>query len=1074
MKKTKIALRDFENNNLRISLVPFSFLFVKIFDRSAAMLKKIASINEKTTTPNLRSLLIAKSLTSILLSLFLVSQMSAQYFGRNKPQYEKFDFEVLQTPNFEVYHYLKNKEILEDFAGHSEHWHHLHEGILDDTINGKNPIILYNNHADFQQTNTISGSVGIGTGGVTEGFKNRVIMPLAMSNQQTHHVLGHELVHAFQYNMILRGDSTNMKNLSNLPLWMIEGLAEYMSVGRVDAHTSMWMRDAVLNDDVPSIKKLSNPKYFPYRWGQAFWAFVTGIKGDEIIEPFFMATAKYGLEAAIKQHFTSDLKEFSKLWENTIKRHYSSIMPHEKENFVGRKLISKENAGNLNIAPVLSPNGKYVIFLSEKNLFSIDLFLANAVTGEILRKVASTTKDGHLDDFNYIESAGTWSPNSKKFAFVAVRKGQNILVIKEAQTGKTLEEFEIKGVPAFSNPSWSPDGKSIAVSGLVDGQVDIYSVKVNSKKVTQLTNDRASELHINWSKDGSQIVYSSDQLSLERGMNNGKWTFNLATLEIESGEINQLDIFYSADNLNPIFNNENNIIFLSNRDGFRNLYKYETTSGKVFQLTDFMTGVSGITHYAPAISTSTKAKRNRMLFTHYFENGYNIYRAKPEDFLNKEVSPNSIDFTAATLPKVNKNANSLVDNNLNAINQNYQSLAKTETKSVNYQPKFKLDYIGGGAGVGVGVSQNFGTQSGLQGGIDLLFGDMLGQHQIYSSIFLNGEIQDFGGTVNYLNKKGRVYWGVGLSHTPLRRDYFGQELINYQLDNGETITAIHEQYTTLRTFREQLSVLAQLPISKTLRLEGGLSLSSYANQVILTDLYYEANTGIFLERNREKLKPEELGLNLFKGRLASTNIALVGDNSYFGIASPLAGHRYRLDIGRTFGDFNYFDLTADFRKYIYTKPVSFAFRAMHTGRYGKDANSDALFTNYIGYPWYVRGYEFGSIQDGNLFQQLQGSKILVSNFEIRLPFTGPERLSMIKSKVFFSELALFADAGMAWSSFDEFKNDNLLQPEPLLSVGASLRVNVFGAFILEPYYAFPLHEGAQKGGVFGLNIVPGW
>jgi hypothetical protein len=1012
--------------------------------------------------------------STIFLSLFIVVQLSAQYFGRNKPQYEKFDFEVLQTPNFEVYHYLKNKDVLHDFAGHSEHWHHMHQEVLNDTIEKKNPIILYNNHADFQQTNTISGSVGVGTGGVTEAFKNRVIMPLAMSNQQTHHVLGHELVHAFQYNMILRGDSTDLKNLSNLPLWMVEGLAEYMSIGRVDAHTSMWMRDAVLNDDVPSLKKLSNPKYFPYRWGQAFWAFVTGIKGDEVIEPLFIQTARFGLEEAIKRNFGANLEDFSELWQNTIKRHYGGLMPNDKEDFVGKKLISKENAGNLNIAPVLSPNGKYVIFLSEKNLFSIDLFLANAVTGEILSKVASTTKDGHLDDFNYIESAGTWSPDSKKFAFVAVKKGQNILVIKEALTGKTVEEFEIKGVPAFSNPSWSPDGKSIAVSGLVDGQVDIYSVKINSKKVTQLTNDRASELHINWSKDGTQIVYSTDQLSLDRGMNNGKWTFNLATLDVVSGVINQLEIFYSADNLNPIFDNEDNIIFLSNRDGFRNLYKYETSTGKVFQLTDFMTGVSGITHYAPAISTSTKAKRNRVLFTHYYKNGYSIYRAKPEEFLNKEVNPDDVDMTAATLPRLNKRALDLVDAQLNSINETYQPLAESDTKTAAYKPKFKLDYVGGGAGVGVGVSQNFGTQSGLSGGVDLLFGDMLGQNQVFTSLFLNGEFQDFGGAGTYINKKGRIYWGASLSHVPFRRDFFNRELTNYQLENGESVLALHDQYTTLRTFREQVNVFAQLPISKTLRLEGGLALSSFSNQITQTDVYFEANTGFFLERNRERFKPEEIGLNLFKGQLGSTNIALVGDNSYFGIASPMAGYRYRFDVGRTFGDFNYFDVTADFRKYIYAKPVSFAFRAMHTGRYGQDANSNALFTNYIGYPWFVRGYEFGSIQDGKLLQQLQGSKILVSNFEVRLPFTGPERLSAIKSKFFFSELALFADAGMAWSSFDEFENPNLLKPEPLVSLGASLRINLFGAMILEPYYAFPLKEGAQTGGVFGLNIVPGW
>ena len=140
-----------------------------------------------------------------LLLLLGYSSLQAQYFGRNKANYENFDFEVYQSPHFEIYHYLDNHERLDEITKEAEHWYHLHQRVLDDTIHGRNPVILYNNHADFQQTNAISGQVGVGTGGVTEAFKNRVVMPFAMSHQQTHHVLGHELVHAFQYNLILNG-----------------------------------------------------------------------------------------------------------------------------------------------------------------------------------------------------------------------------------------------------------------------------------------------------------------------------------------------------------------------------------------------------------------------------------------------------------------------------------------------------------------------------------------------------------------------------------------------------------------------------------------------------------------------------------------------------------------------------------------------------------------------------------------------------------------------------------------------------------------------------------------------------
>ncbi len=1025
-----------------------------------------------------------RKIAFILSSLFLLILWSlpiqAQYFGKNKPRYEDFDFKVLQTPNFEIYHYLDNPELIEYLANQTEHWYQLHQAALADTFSQKNPLIIYNNHADFQQTNAVGSSIGVGTGGVTEGLKNRVIMPIAMSNAQTKHVLGHELVHAFQYHMIINGDSTNIRNLSNIPLWMIEGLAEYMSIGRVDANTSLWMRDAVLNDKIPSIKQLSNPRYFPYRWGQAFWAFITGLKGDEVITPLFVSTAKYGLRDAIKKEVGMDQKALSELWVNAIKNHYGQFLGNKKEKVIGNSIISqKENGGRINIAPVLSPNGKYVAFLSEKGLFSIDLFIANAITGEVIGNIHSATKSGHLDDLSFIESAGTWSPRSDRIAFVGVRKGSNVLVIKDLK-GKLIESFEIPGLPAFSNPAWSPDGKNIVVAGLKDGQVDLFQVKLKNKKTTQLTDDKYSEMAPSWNADGSQLVFATDQLSIERG--DARWTFNLAIMDFEVSvndrpDVKVLEIFNGADNLNPIFDNKGDVLFLSDRDGFRNMYRYETATGKVFQQTKFLTGITGITPYAPAISASVKEKRDRILYTHYSNGSYNIYRTKSDKLLNEEVAIDSVDLTAATLPKVDPTATDIIAINLPKLDK-LKSLSTKEVVAHDYRPKFKLDYAGGSAGVGVSTGSIYsGSTTGLAGGADLLFGDMLGDHQLYTSIFLNGDIYDFGGSVAYINRKKRINWGVGLSHLPYSSGRFGF-VGRDPLPGSDDTNIVFDHYVLdrIRTFEEKLSVFAQYPFSKTTRLEGGLSLALYSNRVDRFDQYFDASGRLIFE-DKDKVNPEDVGLNLFKGNLASANVALVGDNSYFGIASPIKGYRYRIGVERYMGDFDFYNVTADARKYVHLKPVTLAARVMHIGRYGNDANS---FTDiFIGFPWYMRGYDFNTAneilqQNKRSIDELFGSKALLTNFEVRLPFTGPESISAIKSKAFFSELTLFVDGGLTWDTFDAKGDQNLREFDfnPLFSAGASLRINVFGAMILEPYYAWPLLSETK--GVFGLNIVPGW
>jgi hypothetical protein len=142
---------------------------------------------------------------------------------------------------------------------------------------------------------------------------------------------------------------------------------------------------------------------------------------------------------------------------------------------------------------------------------------------------------------------------------------------------------------------------------------------------------------------------------------------------------------------------------------------------------------------------------------------------------------------------------------------------------------------------------------------------------------------------------------------------------------------------------------------------------------------------------------------------------------------------------------------------------------------------------YLGYPWLIRGYEnvsYGqesTLGTGSLdISRLSGTRLAVANAELRLPFSGPEQLALIKSKYFLTDLNLFLDAGLAWYSGDQIvsgKEAATAMPDqkyPLMSTGVSVRINLLGYLVIEPYYAFPLQNGGFRNGVFGLNFVPGW
>jgi len=1044
-----------------------------------------------------------KRLFLIVIGIALLSignQSQAQYFGQNKVRYKNLKFKVYETPHFHLYYYTKNDSVIKNFAKESEAWYHLHQQVFRDTFRKPNPIILYGNSPEFQQTTIIDSEIGVGTGGVTEGLKNRVFMPLQEINFQTRHVLGHELVHAFQYHSLIEGDSTQLENIGNLPLWMVEGMAEYLSLGKVDANTAMWMRDAVLNKDIPTLRDLTtNSKYFPYRYGQAFWAFIGSTYGDTLIMPFFKSTAKFGYEMAIRRTFGYDERTLSSLWKSALENTYGPMLKDSSQTKpVGTKLIDNTNGGEMNVAPAISPDGKYLAFLSEKDLFSIDLYLADAKTGKIIRKLTSRIKNSHIDEFNFIESAGAWSPDSKQFAFSAFSKGRNQLVIVDIENGKTVLEKGMGDVEQFGNISWSPNGKELAFTGMQHGQSDIFSYHLETQQIAQLTNDKYTDFQPSYSGDGKRIVFSTDRLDLDKGLS-AYISMNLAILDLATKKVTNIDIFPGANNFNPVFDSrDKNIYFLSNRDGFRNLYRYNTETNGIVQLTNYFTGISGITENSPALSIS---KNDDIVYSYYRSQRYTLYNAKASEFESRPVGHKDVDLTAAALPPFSSVGVDIVNKNL----VNFLAYSDTPTdsiKTIPYRPQFKLDYI---ASNGVGVSTSrFGT--GMSSGVQAIFSDILSRNQIFAAASVNGEIYDFGAQLAYINQESRWNWGGAISHIPYQTGTYG-----YNWDGKVNGRNYFEEYIDIiRIFEESAQAFTFYPFNKTTRIEFGTGISHYSYRVDRYSTYYDGVRDPLTDKitqvyynypvyqDKYKVSKDDYknstGYSLNSFSVYQLNTALVGDNSYSGVAAPLGGYRYRIGIEQNFGTYTYTAPTIDLRKYIRAKPVTFAGRLYGYGRLG-DANRQ-LYPLFIGYPYLIRGYEANSFYntgsggiDGFNINQLMGNRIAVANFEVRLPFTGPEKLAAIESKFLFSDLNLFFDAGLAWDKGQkvEFKrspavigqnqNGSLIYEDvkvPALSAGISARVNVFGYFVLEPYLAVPFNRKDIKKPVFGLAFAPGW
>ncbi len=1013
--------------------------------------------------------------------LFTASSAYAQYFGRNKVQYDNFKFQVLSTEHFDIYFYPEEEEAVRDAARMAERWYRRHSRTFLRDFNEKKAIIFYANDADFQQTNVIGGFIGEGTGGVTEGLKQRVVMPLTGSYGDTDHVLGHELVHSFQYDIAFSSSAENTRfDLSLIPLWAIEGMAEYLSIGRKDPHTAMWLRDAAIRDDLPTMEQLSrDPRYFPYRFGQAYMAYIGGKYGDGAVTNLFKLAGRAGLDSALVYTVGITPDSLSKEWAQVVKDTYlPQVVGRTPADSAGRRVLAPNiDAGEMNISPVISPDGKYVAFISERDLFSINLFIADAETGQVVKKLMNLNSNPHFDALRFINSAGSWSPDGKRFAFVTFSGGDNEISILNVNSGDIDRRIMVENVGAITHVAWSPNGNTIAFSGIDGGISDLYLLNIETSEVRQLNRDRYADQQPTWSPDGNTLAFVTDRGdggSDFSSLNHGK--MRLALMDINTGEIRTIAPFTDALHHNPQFSPDGrSLYFISDQDGFKDVYRYDLTSNETFRLTNLATGVSGITALSPAMSVAMQS--GRMMFSVFSNNRYTVFSKEASELEGERVVEETEGIASVgVLPPIRAVNQGLVEDYLDSPLTGLPP-GDTEYEVRNYSARLRLDYVAPPT-FGASIGGPFGSRVG--GGVGFFFSDMLGNHNLAIIAQANGTIKDVGGQVSYLNQKNRLNYGLTAGHIPF---LLGGSYMYFQQDprTGDIIRVIEEQ--RYRIFIDQVSAVGAYPFSTTRRVEvsGGFVRYGYDFEVerYIIDPFGQ------VYRDRESL-PAPPASYFFLG-----SVGIVGDYSMSAFTSPIVGGRYRFQIAPMVGTDRFVTVHADYRRYLYFKPFTFAVRGLHIGNYGAKLDDETVFgREYLGssyYPGFVRGYGFNSFDEGEECtrrpdgrcaesQRLFGTRIALLSAELRIPLLGPKVLALFDFPYLPTELSFFADAGLAWTeeeppviAFKRRSPDRI----PVTSVGVSSRFNLFGYMVLEMFYAYPFQRPG-KGAYVGFQLMPGW
>jgi Tol biopolymer transport system component len=1061
--------------------------------------------------------------------VFLAAQPAAgQYFGQNKVQYRTFDFRSIQTEHFDIYYYPDERGGALDAARMAERAYARLSRILHHNFQARKPIILYASQSDFQQTNVVDAS-GEGLGGVTEFFKHRAVLPFTGSYADFEHVLMHEMVHQFQYDVYSRGrPGAGVQTLVNVnpPLWFMEGMAEYLSLGPINPETAMWLRDAALEGHLPTLEELTvDPYIFPYRYGHAIFAYIGEKWGDEVIGEILQASASSGIEAAFKRALGRSLEDLSNDWRDAVQ---TTFLPQLGDHYRARRiaqptLTRRKTRGRIFLAPALTPDGKDIAFFGDQGGFFVDLWLANAETGRVKQRLVKSTLNNNYESLRFINSAGAFSPDGRYFAIAAKRKDRDDLVILDVKRGREAARLEV-GLNGLQTPQWSPDGTRLVFTGFNNGFSDLFIINRDGTGLRRLTDDKYADLHPSWSPDGTTIAFVTD-----RG---GETDFELlrfgnlriALYHLDTGTMELLGNMDVGKNINPVWAPDGRALaFVSDRTGIANVFLYDFADGEIYQLTNMFTGVQGITPLSPVLTWAPRA--DRMAFVYYEDGQYSVFSLENPRSLRRRsyrgpVSPPVVTLLAAeardpALPALNSGMGASAapraegaSGGATAItapagagggSSIYRSssgfrpsaspqpaessavpapvtvrqlldsatLALPDTNEFSFKPykvRFTADYV---VRPTVGYQRdNFGR--GFFGGTAIALSDILGNHSVVLAGAINGRISEAQFLGVYINQSRRLNWAGGFSQDPLYfyggSDWTRIEDPQSPGDSLDVFSSRVRRFVIRDAFAE-----SYYPFDRFNRIEVGFHAVNISEATLAFQTLYDASGAFVDQRLVSGGGPS--------ATYVQPSLAHVHDNTLFGYVGPFAGSRSRLSISPAFGSWQFTTGLVDYRRYLFLRPFTLAFRGLLFGRFGRDADRFPIFA---GNTEVLRGYTAGSLRDHECqadptlqtacpeLDQLIGSKVAATSVELRFPLTRSLVLGFLPVGFPPIEGAIFYDMGMAWDQNSIIKwnrsstEDPVLIRTPLRSWGASIRANMLGLMIMRFDYTKPLDRAYKK------------
>tara|TARA_R110002049_G_scaffold254642_2_gene430124 strand:- start:4420 stop:7689 length:3270 start_codon:yes stop_codon:yes gene_type:complete len=453
----------------------------------------------------------------LILSTIYSQQSFAQFytgsnieFGKNRVQYENFEWKFYRFDKYETYFYTGGQEIAEYTAQYAHTKIAEQEKFFDYYLDEPIQFVIYNKHSDFKQSNIgVGADASYSIGGVTRIVGSKIFLYFEGDYKKLNQQIDAGITEVLIYQMMYGGSWKDMiKNsaLLTIPSWYVNGLVSYLTYGN-DPTIVNKIKDGIANNAFEKFNRLDEKDATIA--SHAMWTFIAEKYDPKTISNILYLTritrdVEDGLLYSIGVSFESITADwtayyqenFMDLGQDSYAENHTPIDTKIKKNRTYQQF--KVSPDGDKVAFTTNQRGQYRIYILDKE------------TGKKKQIFKDEHKLDRIVDYSY--PILEWHPTGKLLTFFVEEKGFLQLFTYDMEEEKLYQKniFNLEKVLSYD---YAPDGKKMVLSAVFRGQTDLYLYTVGGNTQKKLTDDVFDDLDPVFVENGNAIAFASNRKS---------------------------------------------------------------------------------------------------------------------------------------------------------------------------------------------------------------------------------------------------------------------------------------------------------------------------------------------------------------------------------------------------------------------------------------------------------------------------------------------------------------------------------------------------------------------------------